>query len=120
MASAFNKEAQTYLDEHANNFPPRIFKKPHSARPLCTNFTTRMDGITDDLEKKCKDAITVLELELEDHDGLGSIPRKAPRSVPEQITCSAGKTVCSDDETETNPINEQRVIVVLNLSESIR
>ena len=47
MAEAFNKEAQTFLNKNASTFPTHIFKKPHTARPLCETFTTRMDGITD-------------------------------------------------------------------------
>ena len=114
MADGFNKEAQSFLVEQANTFPDEIFKKPHSARPLCETFTTKMDGLTEELEDQVTDCLVVLDLDLDRHKGLPPIPRRRLASIPDQITC-AGNT--SDDETESSAINKKRVVVLCNLSE---
>ena len=119
MADGFNQEAQAFLVDQANIFPSGVFKKPHSAQPLCDTFTTAMDGLTDEVEGQAADCIVLLDLDLDEHKGEGGlppIPRKRLSSIPENITCS-GDT--SGDDSEPSAINKRRIIVLCNLSELI-
>ena len=108
MATHFKPEVQTFLKSQHNTFPDCVYKKSHPSRPLCVEFATTMDGLTEDFEEKVEPHIDLLLKEIRATKPLPGIPKRtllSPKPPVNRITIPGAR----DDDEDTLATGEDSV-----------
>ena len=122
MAVHFKPEVQTFLKDQHNTFPDCVYKKNHPSRPLCVEFATAMDGLTEDFEEKVEPHIDLLLKEICAAIPLPEIPKRtltSPKPPVPRITIPGARdddkdTIATGDDSVSSAHIRKQVGVLLN------